>query len=78
MDRVILVVDKDWSVCESLKSTAELARKEYWTDVKLIFAKWWDRFTWNIPEVDVCQKCGIEIRDGLGMKTYNSSDYRNK
>jgi cytidyltransferase-like protein len=78
VDRVLLVTDKDGSVCESLKYVSDVARKEYWVDVKLIFAKWGDRFASNIPELDVCEKCGIEIRDGLWAKTHNSSEYRKK
>jgi hypothetical protein len=26
----------------------------------------------------VCKELGIEIKDGLGVKTHNSSDYRAK
>ena len=40
--------------------------------------KWWDRFTGNIPEVAICNEEKIEIKDGLGAKTHNSSDYRAK
>lgn len=78
VDRVILSIDTDWSVCESIKNISEIIRKEYWSDTKIIFGKWWDRFSDNIPEVKVCQELLIEIRDGLGSKTHNSSEYRNK
>lgn len=43
-----------------------------------MFWKGGDRFTGNIPEVQVCKDLGIEIRDGLGNKTHNSSDFRKK
>lgn len=78
VDRVMLSVDTDASVCESIKTIAGLIRKEYGADTKIIFGKWGDRFASNIPEVQVCKECDIEIRDGLGAKTHNSSDYRAK
>lgn len=78
VDQVFLAVDQDWSVCESIKAVAEEIRAKYWGETKMIFGKWGDRFTGNIPEVAVCQELGIEIKDGLGMKTHNSSDFRSK
>ena len=78
VDQVFLAVDKDWSVCESIRVIAEEIRLKYWVETKIIFGKWGDRFTENIPEVSLCQELGIEIRDWLGMKIYNSSDFRNK
>jgi hypothetical protein len=74
----MLSVDTDWSVCESIRVIADKIRKKYWNDTKIIFWKWWDRFSWNIPEVQVCEELWIEIRDGLWAKTHNSSDYRKK
>lgn len=78
VDQVFLALDQDASVCESIKALAEQARKQYGDNVKLMFWKGGDRFVGNIPEVAVCQELGIEIRDGLGMKTHNSSDFRSK
>lgn len=78
VDQVFLAVDQDWSVCESIKALAEEIRTKYWGETKMIFGKWGDRFTGNIPEVQVCKDLGIEIKDGLGMKTHNSSDFRSK
>lgn len=78
VDRVMLSVDMDWSVCESIKHISELIRNEYWVDTKIIFWKWGDRFSSNIPEVAVCKECNVDIKDGLGSKTHNSSDYRAK
>lgn len=73
-----MALDQDASVCESIKALVEQARKQYGDKVKLMFWKGGDRFVGNIPEVAVCQELGIEIRDGLGMKTHNSSDFRKK
>jgi len=78
VDEVILSVDQDWSVCESIKYTAKLIKEKYWSDTKIIFGKWWDRFTWNIPEVQVCKDLNIEIKDWLWEKIDSSLIYRNK
>ena len=78
VDQVFLAVDQDWSVCESIRAIAEEIRSKYWAETKIIFGKWGDRFDGNIPEVQVCEELAIEIRDGLGMKTHNSSDFRAK
>ena len=78
VDRVMLSVDIDGSVCESIKKITNLIRQEYGLDTKIIFGKWGDRFADNIPEVQVCNELWVEIRDGLGAKTHNSSDYRAK
>ena len=78
VDNVFLSVDQDWSVCESIKEITKLIKQKYWEDTKIIFWKWWDRFAWNIPEVQVCHELWIEIRDWLWAKTHNSSDYRAK
>ena len=77
VDEVFLSVDEDGSVCNSIREITKLIKEKYW-DVKIIFGKWWDRFAWNIPEVEVCKELWIEIKDGLWAKTHNSSDYRNK
>jgi len=78
VDRVVLSVDTDGSVCESIRYVVGQIRSKYGPDVKIIFGKWGDRFTSNIPEVVVCNELWVEIRDGLGAKTHNSSDYRAK
>lgn len=78
VDRVILSVDRDGSVCESIRYVVGQIRSEYGPEVKIIFGKGGDRFASNIPEVTVCNELGVEIRDGLGAKTHNSSEYRAK
>ena len=78
VDNVFLSVDQDWSVCESIKEITKLIKEKYGNNTKIIFGKWWDRFSWNIPEVQVCQELWIEIKDWLWAKTHNSSDYRAK
>jgi D-beta-D-heptose 7-phosphate kinase/D-beta-D-heptose 1-phosphate adenosyltransferase len=78
VDQVFLAVDKDWSVCESIRTLHKKAVEKYGNEVQFIFGKGGDRFVWNIPEVAVCQEFEIEIRDGLGIKNHSSSDYRTK
>ena len=78
VDQVFLSVDQDWSVCESIREITKKIKEKYWDETKIIFWKWWDRFSWNIPEVQICNKLWIEIRDWLWAKTHNSSDYRAK
>ena len=78
VDQAFLSVDKDGSVCESIREISKKIREKYWNDTIILFWKWWDRFSWNIPEVQVCKELWIEIKDWLWAKTHNSSDYRAK
>lgn len=78
VDRVMLAVDSDGSVCASIRAIVDKIHKEYWSDTQIIFGKWGDRFVGNIPEVQVCQELGITIKDGLGDKIDHSSVYRAK
>lgn len=78
VDRIIIAIDEDGSVCESIKYTTKLIKETYWPETKIIFGKGGDRFSGNIPEVQVCEELWIEIKDGLGMKIDNSSAYREK
>ena len=78
VDQTIISVDQDGSVCDSIKYTYNLIKEKYGPDTKIIFGKWWDRFSWNIPEVQVCKDLWIEIRDWLWAKTHNSSEFRAK
>ena len=78
VDEVMLSIDHDASVCESIRAAAIEIRKRYWDDTKIILWKWWDRFLWWILEEWVCKEMNVEIVDWLWLKTHNSSDYRNK
>lgn len=78
VDNVFLAIDQDGSVCKSIQAVYELIQQKYWSDTQIIFWKWWDRFAWNIPEVQVCNGLWIIIKDWLWAKTHNSSDYRLK
>lgn len=76
VDQVFLSIDQDNSVCESIRAITKLIKEKYWDDTIIFFWKWWDRFSENIPEFQVCQELWIEIKDWLWAKTHNSSDYR--
>jgi rfaE bifunctional protein nucleotidyltransferase chain/domain len=62
VDEVILSIDKDGTVCDTLRLISPD-----------IFAKGGDRFANEIPEAKVCQELGIEMVDGLGNKIQSSS-----
>lgn len=63
VDEVFISIDKDKSVCESLRAIKPD-----------IFAKGGDRFSYEIPEAKVCDELGIKIVDNLGEKIQSSSN----
>ncbi len=77
VDRVFLSIDEDGSVCHSLEYVIATAKSTLKYD-KIIFTKWGDRFAREIPEAQILSAHGVEIRDGLGAKTHNSSDFIKK
>jgi len=77
VDRVFLSIDQDGSVCESLRALITEA-KASGKFSEIIFTKWWDRFASEIPEAILLREAGVRIVDGLGAKTYNSSDFLKK
>ena len=62
VDEVVLSVDKDGSVCDTLRMIKPN-----------IFAKGGDRFATEIPEAKVCDELAIQMVDGLGNKIQSSS-----
>mgnify|MGYP005738145745 CR=1 FL=1 len=63
VDKAILSVDKDRTVCKSL----EAVRPN-------IFANGGDRVTSEVPETPICKKYNIKMVDGLGDKIRSSSN----
>ena len=63
VDEVVISIDKDRSVCETLR----MVHPD-------IFANGGDRFTHEVPETKLCRELGIEIVDGLGNKIQSSSN----
>lgn len=74
VDEVFLCVDQDQSVCESIRKVYSLIKKRD-PEAKVIFAKWWDRFAYEIPETKLCKELGIEVVDSVWKKTHHSKDY---
>lgn len=77
VDRVFLSIDKDSSVCESLKFLIQEAKNSGKYE-KIIFTKGGDRFATEIPEAILLKSEWVEIIDGLGKKSHNSSDFITK
>ena len=61
VDAAVLAVDKDRTVCETLRSV----RPD-------VFANGGDQTNTSIPETGVCEALGIELVDGLGEKIQSS------
>jgi len=70
VDEVVLSIDRDGTVIESLKMIAKNYPNDY-----LIFAKGGDRHKGNIPEVEVCREFNIEIVEGVGGGKIQSSSW---
>lgn len=73
VDMAILSIDSDSSVCKSIEYIHDLIKQQN-PSAELIFTKGGDRFANEIPEKSICDSLGITIVDGLGEKTYNSSE----
>jgi D-beta-D-heptose 7-phosphate kinase/D-beta-D-heptose 1-phosphate adenosyltransferase len=67
--RAILSIDKDKTQCATLSYLAE----KYGVDYDLFFANGGDQNNESIPEVEICQKKGIGLLEGLGNKIQSSS-----
>lgn len=62
VDEVFLSIDKDRTVCESLK----VIKPD-------VFCNGGDQFNDSIPEAPICRELGIDLVDGLGNKIQSSS-----
>ena len=69
VDKVILSIDKDRTVCKTLNHIF----KNYSTEYVLFFANGGDQNNDTIPERSICEKVGITLVDGLGDKVQSSS-----
>jgi cytidyltransferase-like protein len=74
VDRVVLSIDTDSSVCKTLEQVLiELKKRD---DVgEIIFTKGGDCFANEIPERTILDTYGVKIVDGLGAKIHSSSSY---
>ena len=74
VDKAILSIDKDRTVCKTIEKIAKEFSKEY----ELSFANGGDQNNDTIPEKPICKKLGITLIDGLGDKIQSSSWLLNK
>ena len=70
VDRAILAIDQDGSVCATLDTLLAEAKAQ---GHEAFFCKGGDRNAGNIPEMAVLQKHGSCLIDGLGAKIDSSS-----
>ena len=69
VDKAVLSIDTDRTVCETIANIA----KEYGQEYDLAFANGGDQNNQTIPERPICEKMGIALLDGLGDKIQSSS-----
>ena len=69
VDKAILSIDKDRTVCDSIRKLAEQHGKDY----DLAFANGGDQNNETTPEILVCKELGVDLIDGLGDKIQSSS-----
>lgn len=70
VDRAVLAIDKDGSVCATLDQLLAEAKAG---GHEAFFCKGGDRNAGNIPEMAVLQKHGARLVEGLGAKIDSSS-----
>lgn len=82
VDKVVLSVDTDRTVVETLKMIFERYKKledgEEGLSYQLIFVNGGDQFSSEVAESKVCNEYGIYMIDGLGGKIQSSSWLLNK
>ena len=69
VNRAILSIDKDRTVCKTIRKIATEFSNEY----ELAFANGGDQNNDTIPEKPICEELGIKLIDGLGDKIQSSS-----
>jgi cytidyltransferase-like protein len=69
VDEVVLSVDQDRTVCETIRHISEKFGQEY----DLAFANGGDQSNESSPEAPICKELGIALIDGLGEKIQSSS-----
>ena len=69
VDKAFLSVDKDRTVCASIK----MIHDQFGDAYELGFANGGDQNNDSIPEAPICNELGINLYDGLGEKIPSSS-----
>jgi cytidyltransferase-like protein len=75
VDRVFLSRDRDNGIAKTVQYLYKLIHKEYGSNVRVIYTMGGDKFKKDLPHIEIFERLGIEIIDGLGKKTHNSRDY---
>lgn len=88
VDQVVLSIDKDKSVCETLKKLVSNLESDEefqseqgiydFTHPRFCFIKGGDRFAAEIPEAKVCEEFNVGMIDGMGEKIQSSSSLLEK
>ena len=69
VDKAILSIDEDRTVCETIRMIAN----DYGSDYELGFANGGDQNNDTIPERPICEEMNVVLIDGLGDKIQSSS-----
>ena len=73
VDNAMISVDRDRTVCDSLRFVHSLYEQLPGVETVLAFANGGDQNNDTIPERPVCEELGIELIDDLGEKIQSSS-----
>jgi D-beta-D-heptose 7-phosphate kinase/D-beta-D-heptose 1-phosphate adenosyltransferase len=69
VDKAILSIDQDRTVCETIRMIAN----KYGEDYEMAFANGGDQNNDTIPERPICEEMNLALIDGLGDKIQSSS-----
>lgn len=69
VDKAILSIDQDRTVCETIRMIAE----KFGSEFDLAFANGGDQNNDTIPEQPICEEMNVALIDGLGDKIQSSS-----
>jgi D-beta-D-heptose 7-phosphate kinase/D-beta-D-heptose 1-phosphate adenosyltransferase len=69
VDKAILSIDEDRTVCETIRMIAN----EYGAEYEQAFANGGDQNNDTIPERPICEEMNVALIDGLGDKIQSSS-----
>ena len=69
VDKAIISIDKDRTVCESIKKI----HSDFGDEYELAFANGGDQNNDSIPESPICNELKVNLIDGLGDKVQSSS-----
>jgi len=73
VDHVILSIDDDRTVCNTLREISKVHAPKWHNNCNLYFANGGDQKNDSIPERAVCEELGIALIDRLGEKIQSSS-----